>query len=183
MHVLQPRSRWLAMLVFSALLGSSLPAQPTIGQLYFTYRGKRIEDTAPLRFRTTDRISVELELQTTSLADRTAMPDLVIDDYRYDEPTYFTDKRRPNVQFEVSRLRGHSARRSPYRVASQGSGSDVERMYANVWFELGRSRTVYWLRDHLGYLGAMIAPHAPGIYRIRARYRGLVTPPITVAVQ
>jgi hypothetical protein len=171
----------IAMAACTGLPSGSLLAQAGKRELYFTHRGERVEGTSPLRFRTTDYISLELELRLPSLEDRSTR--LVIDDYRYEEPNYFTDKRVPNVRFEVTKVRGRARRPTSYRVASQGSGGDVEREHTNVWFQLGRSRAVYRLRDWLGYLGLFLAPHARGTYQIRAFYEGLVTPAIAVAVE
>jgi hypothetical protein len=76
-------------------------------------------------------------------------------------------------------------RPASYRVSTQGDGGvDVEHLTADVWFELGRFHTTYWLIDKLWYVGALLfAHHAAGTYRIRAFYREFVTPPMLIVVR
>ena len=58
-----------------------------------------------------------LEARTRSVADQNHFAPLVIDDYRYDEPNYFTDKRVPNVTFEVTRLESGGFKPVPFAAS------------------------------------------------------------------
>lgn len=143
-----------------------------------------------LTFEAGHRINLRLEARTRSLEDRNDFVHLIIDDYRYDEPNYFTDKRVPNVTFEVTMLENGRYKRVPFRVSSQGSGASVEYLSAHVAFEIGGApekietetrkisqevlaRTLR-LEDaaaRLEVIKRQWAPNQPGRYRIRAFYR------------
>ncbi len=79
-------------------------------------------------------IDLQLELRTPSLKERGNLANLVIDDYRYDTPNYFTDHRVPNVRIEVTTLEGKPV---PFRVSSQGGGAILQYLKAQVTIEIG----------------------------------------------
>jgi hypothetical protein len=163
-----------------------------------------------LTFKAGERINLELEARTRSVEDQNHFVDLIIDDYRYDEPNYFTDKRVPNVTFEVTRLENGKYRSVPFRVSSQGSGASLEYLRVHVSFEIGgapeklemETRKVYHeiaaksLRpeDAIPRLEAIrrqFSPNKPGRYRIRAFYRPnvpgkwkgkLIAPAVTILI-
>jgi len=141
----------------------------------------------PVTSETGSLVSLELEIRTLSVEDQNRFARLVIDDYRYDEPTYFTDKRVPNVVFDVTTLDGNPA---PFRVSSQGGGATLEYLHVHVAFEIGgdpeqlereTNRTYQEIAAkslkpedaliHLKTLKQKFAPNQPGTYRVRAIYR------------
>jgi hypothetical protein len=174
--------------VVLSLIGIVVAAIPGLAadqELYFS-KGLHVPFGAtPLIFETHERIEVALELRTLSIEDRDRFPRLVIDDYRVDEPKHYADGRVPNVRFEIMEVGpGNTLTPASYRVATQGDGGlDVEYHMAGVQFQLGRSRAMYWLVDHLWHFGGLFAQHWPGTYQIRAFYREFVTPPLFVTVK
>lgn len=163
-----------------------------------------------LTFKAGDRIDLHLETRTRSVEDQNHFVPLIIDDYRYDEPNYFTDKRVSNVTFEVTRLENGRYKRVPFRVSSQGGGASLEYLHVHVSFEIGgapekletETMKVYQevaaksLRpeDAISRIEAIrrqAAPNQPGRYRIRAFYRPnvpgkwkgeLVALPVTILI-
>ena len=172
--------------VEAGILAASVAASGGNQQLYFSKTAHVPLGTTPLVFGTHDAVDVALELRTPSVEERDRFPPLVISDYRVDVPNYYADKRAPNVRFEVMEVvGGHAVWPASYRVATQGDrGKSSQYLTADVWFQLGRSRSTYWLVDHLWYLGALLfGQHSPGTYQIRAFYREFVTPAILVIVK
>lgn len=163
-----------------------------------------------LTFMPGGRIDLYLQARTRSMKDRHHFVDLIIDDYRYDEPNYFADKRVPNVTFEVARLENGSYKRVPFRASSQSGGVSLEYLDVHVSFEIGGSpekleeetKKVYQevaakaLRPEdamprIEGLRRQFEPNQPGRYRIRAFYRPnvpgrwkgkLATPAITISI-
>ena len=163
-----------------------------------------------LTFNAGGRIDLYLEARTRSVEDQNHFVPLIIDDFRYDEPNYFTDKRVPNVTFKVTRLENGSYKRVPFRVSSQGGGATLEYLDVHVSFEIGgapekletETKKVYQevaaksLRPEdaatrIEAIRRQFAPNQPGRYRIRAFYRPnvtgkwkgeLVAPPVTVLI-
>jgi hypothetical protein len=163
-----------------------------------------------LTFKAGDSINLYLEARTRSVEDQNHFVSLIIDDYRYDEPNYFADKRVPNVSFEVTRFVSGSYKRLPLRVSSQGGGVSLEYLLVHVSFEIGgdpekleaetkrvyqevaaRSLTAGDAIHRIEAIRRQFAPNQPGSYRIRAFYRPrvpgkwmgeLVTPLITILI-
>ena len=157
--------------------------------LYFVDRAAHSPLSAPLVADTVNDVSLTLELRSFSIEDQNQLAPLVIDDYRYDEETYFVDHRKPNVRFEVMSVSDSGlVRPARYRVGSQGGGASLQYLHVNAWFQLGRSPMLYWLVDRIGYAGYLFAKHAPGTYRIRAFHQPqgsaeLATPPVLVIIR
>lgn len=163
-----------------------------------------------LTFKAGDSINLYLEARTRSVEDQNHFVSLIIDDYRYDEPNYFTDKRVPNVGFEVTRFDSGSHVPLPLRVSSQGGGVSLEYLHVHVSFEIGgapekleaetervyqevaaRSLTAEHAIPRIEAVRRQFGPNQPGSYRIRAFYRPkvlgkwmgeLVTPLITIQI-
>jgi hypothetical protein len=49
-------------------------------------------------------ISFQIVLHALGVEDRNGFEDLVIDDWRFDTPNYFTDHRSPNIVLHVERF-------------------------------------------------------------------------------
>ena len=165
----------------------------------------------PLTFKAGDRIDLYLEARTRSVEDQNHFVPLIIDDYRYDEPNYFTDKRVPNVTFEVTRLESGGLKPVPFRVSSQGGGANLEYLLVHVSFEIGgapeeleketlkihkqvaaKSLTPDEAISRIEAIRRHAAPNQPGRYQIRAFYRPnltgkwkgeLVALPITILIR
>ena len=163
-----------------------------------------------LIFKEGDRIDLYLEARTHSVEDQNHFVPLIIDDYRYDEPNYFTDKRVPNVSFEVTKLENGTYKSVPFRVSSQGGGVSLEYLQVHVSFEIGgdpeelematrklqQEVATKLLRpeDAISRIEAIrqhAAANQPGRYRIRAFYRPnvpgkwkgeLVALPVTILI-
>ena len=146
-----------------------------------------------LTFKAGARIDLYLEAQTRSVEDQNNFVPLIIDDYRYDEPNYFTDKRVPNVSFEVTRLESGGFKAVPFRVSSQGGGVRLEYLQVHVSFEIGgdperietetmkvsqevaaKSLRIEDAASRIEGIRRQAAPNQPGRYRIRAFYRPTV---------
>jgi hypothetical protein len=179
----------LILAILCAALGAAVDRK-----LYFAAPSKPgqhvpVGDT-PLTFKTGECINLYLEARTRSVEDQNHFVSLIIDDYRYDEPNYFTDKRIPNVTFEVTRLENGGYERVPFRVSSQGGGASFEYLDVHVCFEIGgapeklaaETKGVYQevasksLRPEdaaprIEAIRRQFAPNQPGRYRIRAFYR------------
>lgn len=152
-------------------------------------------------------VDLQIEIRTRSVDDRNAFAPLVIDDYRYDEPNHFADKRVPNVTFEVTDSDGRPA---PFRAASQGGGASLEYLDVHVALDIGgdperleretneilQEVAVEKLRPEeaiprIEAIQRTFAPNQPGTYRVRAIYRPKVpgkwtgelsTAPISIVV-
>jgi hypothetical protein len=152
--------------------------------------GAASTSSPPLRFGSLNPVDLNLELRTLSVEEQNAFPPLVIDDYRYDTRNHFADHRVPNLRFEVMTVASNEAvAPAAYRVGSQGGSASGPYLRVNAWFELGRSRAMYWALDHLRFF-LPLAGNWRGTYRIRAFYRPgrprmpqeMVTPPIVITV-
>lgn len=94
-------------------------------------------DKKPLVFTRHDSVSAILEIRTPSVEDQNRHPSMVIDDYRYDTPNYFTDHRVPNITFEVVAVHNGVSTPIPFRVSSQGGGGELQYLNVDVDFYLG----------------------------------------------
>ena len=176
----------------SFILAAQAPAQSR--RIYFLLPSGVAEHRAlgdtPVTLKAGERIDLELEIRTLSVEDQNRFAGLVIDDYRYDTPRYFTDGRVPNVEFEVMVERNGSRTAMPFRASSQGGGVDLQYLQVHVAFEFGgdhdkiQAETVrlaeLWSRkripdqeaaDKLLALRRDLAPNPPGVYQVRAFYR------------
>lgn len=82
-------------------------------------------------------ISFELELVAFDVRDQNRLERLVIDDYRYDEPNYFVDKRRPNITFTIEQFVGGQWKSAAFRTFSQGGGASLNILTVNVYLQIG----------------------------------------------
>jgi hypothetical protein len=88
-------------------------------------------------FSIRDSVTFNLVVISKSVEDQNALESLTVDDWRYDEPNYFSDGRVPNVVLHVERKkRGEGWEPVPFRASSQGGGANLERLDANVTIEV-----------------------------------------------
>ena len=88
-------------------------------------------------FSLRDLVTFNLVVITKSVEDQNALERLTVDDWRYDEPNYFSDGRVPNVVLHVERKkRAGGWEPVPFRASSQGGGANLERLDANVTIEV-----------------------------------------------
>lgn len=84
-----------------------------------------------------DSVTFNLLVITRSVEDQNALERLTVDDWRYDEPNYFSDGRVPNVVLHVERKKIDGGWEPvPFRASSQGGGANLERLDANVTIEV-----------------------------------------------
>ena len=84
-----------------------------------------------------DLVTFNLVVITTGVRHQHGRHHGTVDDWRYDEPNYFSDGRVPNVVLHVEReKRGGGWEPVPFRVTSQGGGANLERLDANVTIEV-----------------------------------------------
>jgi hypothetical protein len=84
-----------------------------------------------------DSLTFNIVVTAKSVEDQNALERLTVDDWRYDEPNYFSDGRVPTVVLHVERKRkdGHWEA-VPFRASSQGGGADLERLDADLTIEV-----------------------------------------------
>ncbi len=88
-------------------------------------------------FSLRDLITFNLVVTTKSVEDQNALERLTVDDWRYDEPNYFSDGRVPNVILHVERKQRDGGWESvPFRASSHGGGANLERLDADVTIEV-----------------------------------------------
>lgn len=88
-------------------------------------------------FSNRDSVTFNLVVITKSVEDQNALERLTVDDWRYDEPNYFSDSRVPNVILHVERKqRDGSWEPVPFRASSQGGGANLERLDTDVSIEV-----------------------------------------------
>lgn len=103
-------------------------------------------------FSPRDSLTFNLVLTAKSVEDQNALESLTVDDWRFDEPNYFTDGRVPNVVLHVERKRTDGRWEPvPFRASSQGGGGSLERLHADVTLEVfpGSTDTQAALMAHL----------------------------------
>lgn len=88
-------------------------------------------------FNLRELVTFNLVAITKSVEDQNALERLTVDDWRYDEPNYFSDGRVPNVVLHVERKKKDGGWEPvPFRASSQGGGANLERLHANVTIEV-----------------------------------------------
>ena len=88
-------------------------------------------------FSIRDSVTFNLVVISKSVEDQNALERLTVDDWRYDEPNYFSDGRVPNVILHVERKqRDGGWEPVPFRASSQGGGVNLERLEASVTIEV-----------------------------------------------
>ncbi len=199
--------RTLILLIFTAL-GLNAAEDRT---MYFTDGSKPGQETPiaaePVTSKAGSPVKLHLNIRTRSVADQNTFAHIVIDDYRYDEPNYFEDKRVPNIIIEVTDLDGKPI---PFRAASSGGGGSAEFLGVSVHLYIGgdpdqleRETTKIYLEvaakklkpeeafPLLDALQQKFTPNQPGTYRLLAIYRPkvpgkwageLATTPATIVI-
>ena len=118
----------------------------TLACLTFTAHAQQAERTMKVElpksklnpvFNLRELVTFNLVVNTKSVEDQNALERLTVDDWRYDEPNYFSDGRVPNVVLHVERKQRDGGWESvPFRASSQGGGANLERLEADVTIEV-----------------------------------------------
>lgn len=88
-------------------------------------------------FSLSERVRFNLVVITGSIEDQNELERLTVDDWRYDEPNYFSDGRVPNVVLHVERRQPDGRWEAvPFRASSQGGGASLKRLDADVTIEV-----------------------------------------------
>jgi hypothetical protein len=114
-------------------------------------------------FAEKESIHFQLVLDAGSNSESNKYEKLIIDDYRYDEPNYFSDKRVPNLTFHLEKKEKNSWSSHPYRLSSQGGGLMLEKLSIHVHLH-------FLLPD---YVSLKEAHDFTGEYRLRATFHGI----------
>ncbi|WP_395752580.1 hypothetical protein [Prosthecobacter sp.] len=158
-------------------------------------------------------VTFDLVVITKSVEDQNTLEPLTVDDWRYDEPNYFSGVRVPNVVLHVERKKKDGRWESvPFRASSQGGGANLERLHANVTIEVfpgsskiqaalvlqlakqavAEKKTDEALKKEMSELQKAIRAEALGEFRLTATYTGvsrsggrviLKAPPIEFKIQ
>jgi hypothetical protein len=149
-------------------------------------------DHSDKSFTAGESISFSVVLHALNVEDRNQFEGLVIDDWRYDTPNYFTDHRSPNVVFHIERFENSRWEAVGFRVSSQSGGANLEKDSVEVDLSVGGDERIQQeelrrllerakrertpendLKKQLRDMRVLHGPNKAGRYRITATYTGL----------
>jgi hypothetical protein len=146
-------------------------------------------------FSLRESLTFNIVVTSKSVEDQNSLETLTVDDWRYDEPNYFTDGRVPNVVLHVERKSAAGRWESvPFRASSQGGGGNLERLHADLTVEvfpgssniqaalmtqlaekaLAEKKTEEELKKDIAELQKALRAGSLGEFRLTATYSGVL---------